>query len=288
MLSKLEKTQNAIADWKSGLVCPVCGASLNGVDKRLKCPKGHSWDINRKGFVNLLSRPHETYYDEALFAARSRIFQAGFYEPLAKELLKRLKAGSYVLDAGCGEGYYLDWLAHRMELVGCGMDISRPAIQQAACHESPQLWLVGDVTRLPFASHSLDAILDILTPASYQAFWQVLKPEGVLLKVYPGSRYLKEIREAMGLPLYEEGAVEAYATKNAKLLERVEICVTQPVTPEQYRDFVFMTPLTQRMSPEEKEALAAKPAKDMTLHLILAVLAPPEKSFADETACVII
>ena len=36
------------------LLCPVCGAELNRLDNRFVCPRGHSFDIARQGYVNLL------------------------------------------------------------------------------------------------------------------------------------------------------------------------------------------------------------------------------------------
>ena len=272
MESKLQKALSSLKDWEDALACPLCGRALKIQEKRLVCSRGHSWDVNRRGYVNLLSRPHATYYDEALFAARGRVFAAGFYEPVAAALGEYIKPGQRVLDAGCGEGYYLDWLAGKLSLLGAGIDISRPAIQQAACHERSQAWWVGDVTRLPFAPGSLDAILDILTPASYQAFRQALKPGGYLLKVYPGGDYLKELRGKLGFPPYAAGEVEAYAARNARWVDQREIRRVYAITPQQYRDFVWMTPLTQHLTEAEKLALSADPAPSMTLHLTLAVL----------------
>lgn len=276
MESKLQKALNSLRQWEDVLACPICAQPLHTEQNRVCCARGHTWDVNRKGFVNLLSRPHVTYYDRQLFEARGRLFEAGAYEPVLRALEGCLKPGMRVMDAGCGEGFYLDALSRKMPLQGVGIDISRDAIAQAACHETPQLWLVGDVTRLPFKDHSFDVILDILTPASYQSFWRVLKPEGLLLKVYPDTQYLKELREALGLPCYQAGEVEDHTRRNARLVERQVILKTLELTPQMYRDFVFMTPLTQRLTLEEKEAVARKPVRQMTLHLTLDVLRPKE------------
>ena len=34
--------------------CPVCNEVLNQIDKSYKCLNGHCFDVNKKGFVNLL------------------------------------------------------------------------------------------------------------------------------------------------------------------------------------------------------------------------------------------
>ncbi|MBQ8537365.1 MAG: methyltransferase domain-containing protein [Clostridia bacterium] len=280
MESKMQKALSSLGRWQEALACPVCGGGIEVEAHRIRCVHGHSWDVNRKGYVNLLSRPHATYYDQALFAARGRLLGAGVYEPVIQALAAYLRPGDRVLDAGCGEGYYLDALSRITPIEGAGIDISRDAIAQAACHEAPQLWLVGDVARLPFKPGSLDVILDILTPASYRAFWQALKPEGLLMKVYPGCDYLKELRMAMGLPAYAAGDVETYARQNARVEAIEEIHKTLTITPQMYRDFVFMPPLTQRLTLSEKEALAGRPQERMTLHLTLAVLKGKEADFS--------
>jgi len=40
----------------------------------------------------------------------------------------------------------------------------------------------------------VDARTDVLTPANYDEFRRVLSPDGMLVKVYPGQDYLREIR----------------------------------------------------------------------------------------------
>ena len=41
------------------LICPVCGAALGEASGALRCERGHSFDLAREGYVNLLtgSRP---------------------------------------------------------------------------------------------------------------------------------------------------------------------------------------------------------------------------------------
>ena len=39
---------------KSGFCCPVCGSALERGEKILTCENGHSFDIAKKGYVNLL------------------------------------------------------------------------------------------------------------------------------------------------------------------------------------------------------------------------------------------
>lgn len=75
-------------------------------------------------------------------------------------------------------------------------------------------------------------MLDVLTPANYDEFRRVLSPDGVLLKVYPGQDYLREIRAARGMSAYEEGQVDAYLREKAQLVKAVRVHETLPVSPE--------------------------------------------------------
>ena len=51
------------------LTCPVCGEKTNRPPrliqdgKTLRCPKGHSFDVSAKGYVNLLLTQHKNVKD---------------------------------------------------------------------------------------------------------------------------------------------------------------------------------------------------------------------------------
>ena len=97
------------------LLCPVrgCHLALIREDRRMLCPRGHSFDIARSGYINLLQpqdrrskRPGDAA--EAI-AARRRLHDSGFTAPLLSAIAEITKAHSsdVVLDAGCGDGFYL-------------------------------------------------------------------------------------------------------------------------------------------------------------------------------------
>lgn len=129
------------------------------------------------------------------------------------------------------------------------------------------VWCVGDLRRLPFADGTFSAVLDVLTPANYDEFRRVLSPDGVLVKVYPGQDYLREIRAARGMSAYEEGQVDAYLREKAQLVKAVRVHETLPVSPELWGDFVRMTPLNHNLSAAEKDALAQRADAHVTVDL---------------------
>lgn len=273
MLSKREKLYQA-AEGLNALRCPVCGGDLTLVGDDFACEKRHRVNVNRKGCLNFLSAPVDSCYDAALFQARRRVFAAGCYQPVAEALEAMLPQGEQrLLDAGCGDGWYLNALLDKhADWQGAGVDISRDAILQATDQPCTALWCVGDLRKLPFRGGAFTAVLDVLTPANYEEFRRVLAPDGLLLKVYPGSGYLREIRAARGMEPYAEGQVEAYLREKAQVVEERRVTVSHRVTPELWRDIVWMTPLNQDLTDEEKEALAQRPAETVTVDLHIAAV----------------
>ncbi|RLP92754.1 23S rRNA methyltransferase [Micromonospora sp. BL4] len=73
------------------LRCPVCGEPLAevtaGTTRALRCPRGHSFDIARQGYVNLLAgrAPHAGDSAE-MVAARADFLAAGHYDVISDAL----------------------------------------------------------------------------------------------------------------------------------------------------------------------------------------------------------
>ena len=271
MLSKRDKLYLAFGRLGC-LACPVCRGPLIRSGDDLACAAKHRLNVNRKGCLNVLSQQVDSCYDAALFDARRRVFGAGCYDAVIDAIEALLPAATHrILDAGCGDGWYLSALLSRHESwCGAGVDISRDAILRATDLPCTALWCVADLRRLPFADGSFTAVLDILTPASYDEFRRVLTPDGLLIKVYPGSGYLQELRAARDMEAYEEGQVDAYLREKAQVVGERRVTVTHAVTPELWRDFVWMTPLMQDLSAEEKDTIAARPDKTVTIDLHVA------------------
>ena len=271
MLSKRDKFFVA-AEQLGCLACPSCGAALTRSGDDFACANRHRLNVNRKGCLNVLSSQVDSCYDADLFAARRRVFDAGCYDAVVSAIEALLPTGNHrILDAGCGDGWYLNALLTRHnDRCGTGVDISRDAIFQATNLPCTALWLVGDLRRLPFADGSFTAVLDVLTPANYDEFRRILAPDGLLIKVYPGSGYLKELRAARNMPPYEEGQVDAYLREKAAIVGEQRVTVTHAISDELWRDFVWMTPLMQDLSAEEKNAIAAKNAGNVTIDLHVA------------------
>ena len=65
------------------LACPVCGLPLGRHDRTLRCASGHSHDLARQGYVNLLHGAAPANADTTeMVAARQRFLDTGAYQPI--------------------------------------------------------------------------------------------------------------------------------------------------------------------------------------------------------------
>src|SRR5215471_16061276 len=117
--------------WAGMLLCTVrdCRLPLQRKGRRLQCKQRHSFDVARSGYVNLLQpqdkrskQPGDT--PEAV-AARRRLHDRGVTRPLLEGIAEFVAATSndVVLDAGCGDGFYLGEMATESGFDAHGIDI---------------------------------------------------------------------------------------------------------------------------------------------------------------------
>jgi 23S rRNA (guanine745-N1)-methyltransferase len=191
------------------LRCPVCQTDLLIEGKRYLCGAGHSFDIARQGYVNLLlssQRPSSAPGDSTEMIADRRAFlDADHYLPLRDLVLHRLdRLGGQlpdrlqqVLDLGCGEGYYTAAFADPTRRCVYGLDISKPALLLAAKRSDAVTWCIGTSRALPFHDRSLDVVLNIFCRPHIAETQRVLSESGVLLLVGPGTNHLQELRAVL-------------------------------------------------------------------------------------------
>ena len=177
------------------LLCTVrgCRLPLAREERRFVCPRWHSFDIARSGYVNLL-QPNEKRSKEpgdakAIVAARRRFFDRGFERPLIQAMVAMLDGAHDVsiLDAGCGEGSYLDAIARELGGDAHGVDISIPAIDAAAKRYRQHEWIVANADRfIPYADASFGLVLSITARQNPAEFRRILRDDGLLLVAIPG------------------------------------------------------------------------------------------------------
>ena len=249
----------------SFFTCPVCGNALNG-DKTFKCENNHSFDKNKHGYLNLLmsnaasTKRHGD--DKLMVIARSEFLEKGYYAPVREALLSALKnhacKGMRILDAGCGEGWYTAYFAQQLadyNPIVAGVDISKDALRQAAKRGLTEL-AVASTAKLPVASESCHAVLNIFSPPELKEFHRVLTDDGVLIRALPMENHLLGLKEAVYDTALLNPApvtdIEGYA-----LLEAVPVQYTITLHGEDIWNLFTMTPYYYKTGKADQEKLKA-------------------------------
>ncbi|MBE7529155.1 MAG: methyltransferase domain-containing protein [Chloroflexi bacterium] len=213
--------------WIRPLICPVCAQPLGDYGQVWHCPAGHSFDVAREGYVNLLRR-HKKLPDTVgdapeMLRARWEFLARGFYEPLS-DVVNGVVATAVadhsapvIVDVGCGEGYYLRRLAARLAgqpAALFGVDIAKTAVRLAAKGGGGHgRYLVADINeQLPFADHSVHVLLNLFAPRHPAEFARLVIPGGLLLIVIPAPDHLQSLRDRfalMGIQAQKEAHITA-------------------------------------------------------------------------------
>jgi 23S rRNA (guanine745-N1)-methyltransferase len=195
------------------LACPSCALPLAREERSFRCANGHVFDVAREGYVNLLLAQHrhskDPGYNREMITARRDFFDQGHYERLADGMATVI--GGYVpprpgvvLDAGCGEGYYLRRLRkflaaseHSDPVLLCGLDISKHGIRVAARRDPAGLYAVAGTFKMPVLPDAADVLLTHFSPVSAADFRRVVKPGGIVLVGGPGEEHLFSFKELL-------------------------------------------------------------------------------------------
>jgi 23S rRNA (guanine745-N1)-methyltransferase len=187
------------------LLCPVrdCHLPLARDARRLVCPRGHSFDVARSGYINLLQpqdrRSKQPGDTATAIAGRRRLHDSGVTQPLLQAIGEMMAPSSRdtVLDTGCGEGFYLGTCASQTGFNAHGVDISIPAVDSAARRYPECEWIVANADRfVPYAGRSFSIVTSITARVNPDEFRRVLRDDGHLLIGLPAPNDLIELRGA--------------------------------------------------------------------------------------------
>ncbi len=263
------------------LQCPVCREPLLVTPDGYQCAAMHSFDAARQGYVNLVlahnKHSKEPGDDPDMIISRRRFLDQGYYNPISdgiSETIGTVLAGLVpdnecsVLDAGCGEGFYLqrlkEALAHAPEvhlpITYHGIDVSKFAVRQATQRDRTMTWFVASINDLPFLDTSLDLVLNVFSPANILEFARILKQSGSLVFVSPGPRHLNGLREII-YPITREHAAPAITEKAQELFSPATVSrITYPLELQGNQvimDLLAMTPYYWNIDRETKAKVAA-------------------------------
>ena len=236
--------------------CPICSSPLSKNGRVFRCRGGHTFDVAKEGYVNLLpanrKRSLEPGDNAEMVSARSRFLGASYYQTLADKLVTLIDQPHRLADLGCGEGYFTAALCGAASEV-YGLDISKVAVR-AACKQSSAQFVVASTMRLPFLSKVFDVVTVIMAPTSPD-IPRVLKQGALLCRVSPGENHLVELRKlayrevrAVKQPLMEIDGLTNVGCEQVQFDTLLE--------GDRLVDLIAMTPMQFRTSKDFRERVS--------------------------------
>lgn len=259
------------------LVCPVCQKPLVQEHNRLLCAKGHSFDLAKEGYVNLLrSGKNGDLIGDDKASARSRrdFLNKGYYGVLQEHFRELFAARSgTLLDICCGEGYYTSALGHE-GLSVYGFDISKEMVRLAA-KRGKGSYFVANLAAIPVADASFDYGIHLFAPFQEKEFFRILKPGGRLYTVVPGRQHLYGLKKLIYDTPYEN---DEQLPETQKLIRKEVTKITANILlkcPEDILAVFRMTPYYFHTSDKDRQKLEGVLSLETPVEFVIAEYQKP-------------
>ena len=272
--------------------CPLCTSPLSvQTNHPWLCDNGHSFDVAKQGYVNLLPVQFKNSLqpgdDKAMVQAREAFLNAGFYAPLIKAIsadIQSHRAASSVraiYDAGCGEGYYLRQLSALLDdpnISYQGNDIAKNAVLRAAKQAQQHAliqhqYVVASSFHLPLKSNQIDVLLQVFAPLDTAEALRVLNTGGLWYQVVPNQSHLQEFKAQ----LYD--TVTPHAPEplaDVPLLKEIDVAFVLDLTSAQKSQLFAMTPYAHSAN-ASKRALCIDDPSSVTIDFKIYVYQLPSE-----------
>ncbi|MEG1923727.1 MAG: methyltransferase domain-containing protein, partial [Clostridia bacterium] len=249
------------------LKCPICNNPLIKSQKQYVCINKHSYDISKEGYVNLLmsqqsnSRNHGD--NAEMIKARHQFLQKGYYQPLREKLaeiaLKLLHNNEVMLDAGCGEFWYTEFIINKfiennLNIDVIGADISKDALQYSAKRQHNSALVVASNNKLPLMNDSCDLVLNIFAPIYKDEMLRIIKSGGHILNVSPLENHLMSLKNI----IYDNpyiNAIDKWQCDGFIETENIEVKNKITVVGNDIMNLFKMTPYYHKTSQQDKNKL---------------------------------
>ena len=250
------------------LICPKCKKTLIKDNHSYKCEAGHSYDIAKSGYINLLISRSGSGDCKEMVDARNSFLPKGYYDIIPDKILEilsnyNIRKNEYILDGGCGTGYY-DSLIKRQYPNIIGFDISKDAVLKASKNNPDLLYMVASSYAIPIMDNSISCLINIFAPTSELESYRVLKDDGLLIVVTPGEEHLIELKQA----LYDSPYLNKQTNPKVDhltLVDTIDISKSQKVANDDLINITKMTPYFYKTNQDNLERLQRIDNLDLTI-----------------------
>lgn len=195
---------------EAALACSVreCGLPLARHERSYVCAAGHSFDVARSGYVNLLQpqdrRSLNAGDSKAAVEARAALDGVGVGHAVINAVIDKIGSlqlradggAPVAVDLGCGSGEMLERLCRDRPMSGIGIDLSVAAVDFAARRFPGLTWIVANADRrLPLRDSGIDVVLSIYGRRNPAECARVLTSTGILVVTLPAADDLIELRQ---------------------------------------------------------------------------------------------
>lgn len=254
---------------KKILICPKCKGELIGFEKSFKCNAGHSYDIAKQGYVNLvLGSSKGSGDDKEMCKSRHEFHNGNFYRCLSERLAQICMEYNFnnILDAGCGEGYYLRkirdiYVEHKIDTFSlCGIDLAKEAIllgarlEKNVANENKIEYAVAGIFDMPVGDSTVDCVLSVFAPVPDLEAFRVLKNDGIMIVVSPGEKHLEGLKKALYEEVYDNEVSEKQYP-GFKLINSEIVSDDITVEKDNILNLFHMTPYYWKTSERDSEKL---------------------------------
>lgn len=248
-------------------ICPLCQTTFSQTNNTQICENNHHFDIAKEGYLNLLpvnaKNSKNPGDNKEMMMARRDFLNSGGYQPLAEKLsllvnkLLADKTEATLLDLGCGEGYYTDYLTNNLTASTTvnALDISKVAVRYASKRYKKINFCVASAYDVPLEDNSLDALIRIYAPSLDSELQRLIKQDGYLITVTPAPRHLFELREK----IYDQ--VNAHQSENEapagfSKIEQINLNYPLQITVVQIlKNLIQMTPFAWKFNAQKMQSL---------------------------------
>ncbi|MBE6597909.1 MAG: hypothetical protein E7638_00540 [Ruminococcaceae bacterium] len=288
------------------LLCPTCGEGLGRVGKSLVCRKGHTFDLAKSGYVNLLppgkGKNAHTGDDRGMVEARVNFLCRGFYNNISDKTADLLAEYAVpkgntvsICDMGSGEGWHSCRIAERTgaltgkDTVLLGFDASKHAGDKAsklsrrmglmpkdgigAPHEGRcgAYFLPANIFHTPLKDSSVSAALSMFAPVAWDEAARILSDDGILIVVSSGRDHLIEMRRLIYSDVHlSDDTISPTEGFGETAKHALRYTVTLP-DKEAIADLFMMTPFCYKTTESGKARLFAKDSLDITVEVTYTV-----------------